>query len=209
MSYPSVFNIASAIVKREGGYVNDPHDPGGATKYGVTIGTMRSLGLDLDRDGDVDTRDVQLLTVDQATQIFIRHYFEKPKIAQLPECLHATVFDMQVNSGSNAVKILQRMCNLIPDTGNAISADGAIGPITIAKVTAAHKQMGDLIRDAYGIERRNYYFSLADRRPTSRKYARTRLGGKGGWIKRAEEFIDPKYHMTTAQFQARISKWGS
>ena len=44
----SVRQIAQQIVDREGGYVNDPDDPGGATNFGVTIHTMRRLGLDLD-----------------------------------------------------------------------------------------------------------------------------------------------------------------
>ena len=39
----SVSQIAQDIVAREGGFVNDPDDPGGATKYGVTLGTMRTL----------------------------------------------------------------------------------------------------------------------------------------------------------------------
>ena len=45
----SVRAIAEEIVAREGGYVNDPDDPGGATNFGVTIHTMRRLGLDLNR----------------------------------------------------------------------------------------------------------------------------------------------------------------
>ena len=47
----SVEAIADEILAREGGYVNDPDDPGGATNHGVTIHTMRRLGLDLDGDG--------------------------------------------------------------------------------------------------------------------------------------------------------------
>ena len=39
----SVESIAAEIVRREGGYVNDPDDPGGATNHGVTLGTMRQL----------------------------------------------------------------------------------------------------------------------------------------------------------------------
>ncbi len=42
----NVADIANEIVAREGGFVNDPVDPGGATNYGVTIGTLRALGLD-------------------------------------------------------------------------------------------------------------------------------------------------------------------
>ncbi|NNL17114.1 MAG: peptidoglycan-binding protein, partial [Boseongicola sp.] len=43
---PTIQSIADAILTREGGFVNDPSDPGGATKFGVTIHTMRRLGLD-------------------------------------------------------------------------------------------------------------------------------------------------------------------
>lgn len=49
----SIDEIADEIARREGGYVNDVDDPGGATKYGVTIHAMRRLGLDLNRDGRV------------------------------------------------------------------------------------------------------------------------------------------------------------
>lgn len=198
----SVREIAHEIVDREGGYVNDPDDPGGATKYGVTIHTMRRLGIDLDGDGDVDIQDVKLLTVDDAVDIFLKHYFERPNIHLLPEPLQATVFDMYVNAGGNAVKILQR---LLAQFGRRVAVDGALGPRTAAAVKAV---WSDYFVDAYGIARRNYYFALADRRAASRKYARTRAGGKGGWIKRAEEFISPKYHMTSAEFKARVARWG-
>jgi len=105
----SVAEIAAEIVRREGGYVNDPDDPGGATNHGVTIHTMRRLGLDLNHDGRVDAHDVRVLKQDQAIEIFIKHYFDDPNIGALPTMLHASVFDMYVNSGVNAVKILQRL----------------------------------------------------------------------------------------------------
>lgn len=195
---------AEEIVVREGGYVNDPDDPGGATNFGVTIHTMRRLGLDLDRDGSITSADVRRLTRDQAIQIFIEHYFHRPLIAELPSPLQATVFDMYVNAGGNAVKILQRM---LVEMGYAVVADGALGPKTLAAVRAAYRAQPDNIGDAYGIARRNYYLRLADRRVTSRKFARTQAGGKEGWIKRAEEFIAPEYHLTAAQFKARTAQW--
>ncbi|MEO0634307.1 MAG: holin-associated N-acetylmuramidase [Pseudomonadota bacterium] len=201
----TVREIAQEIVHREGGYVNDPDDPGGATNFGVTIHTMRRLGLDLDGDGDVDAHDVRQLSRAQAIDIFLKHYFRRPRIGDLPESLHATVFDMYVNAGGNAVKILQR---LLSQMGYPCSVDGALGPQTIAAAHKAQDAAPDHLSDAYGIARRNYYFRIADRRPASRKYARTRRGGKGGWIKRAEEFISPRFHMDQAAFNARVAGWG-
>ena len=200
----SVRQIAQEIVDREGGYVNDPDDPGGATKFGVTIHTMRRLRLDLDHDGDITPADVRMLTRTQAVDIFLEHYFNRPLIAELPPALQATVFDMYVNAGGNAVKILQR---LLVEMGYAVSVDGALGPQSLAAVRAAHHASPDEMVNAYGIARRNYYFRIADRRTASRKFARTRAGGKGGWIKRAEEFIAPKYHLTHEQFKARTQAW--
>jgi lysozyme family protein len=199
-----VWHIAQEIVAREGGYVNDPDDLGGATNFGVTIHTMRRLGLDLTGDGRVTASDVKALTRKQALDIFVAHYFEKPGIARLPVALQASVFDMYVNAGSNAVKILQR---LVSKMGFECKADGVIGSMTLAAVQRAHDAARLYIADAYAIERRNYYFRIADKRAASRKYARSRAGGKGGWIKRAEEFLSARYHMSTAEFQQRIAKW--
>lgn len=201
---PTVSDIAEAILAREGGYVNDPDDPGGATKWGVTVHTMRRLGLDLTGDGRVDARDVQRLPKDEAKRIFVAEYFERPGIAKLPDLLHATVFDMQVNAGNNAVKILQR---LLGKMGFGVTVDGRIGPNTVAASNRAARAAPDHIADAYGIERRNYYYTLADRRPASRKYARRRDGGKGGWILRAEEFISPPFHLSAAEHAARTRGW--
>ena len=201
----TVRQIAEDIVNREGGYVNDPDDPGGATNYGVTIHTMRRLGLDLDSDGTVTGADVRRLTRVQAVEIFVEHYFKRPLIGELPQSLQATVFDMFVNAGGNAVKILQR---LLVEMGYSVTVDGALGPQSLAAVRAAYRASPDHLVDAYGIARRNYYFRLADRRTSSRKFARTRAGGKGGWITRAEEFIAPQYHLTKEQFKRRTAQWG-
>lgn len=201
----TVRQIAEEIVAREGGYVNDPDDPGGATNFGVTIHTMRRLGLDLTGDGAITTADVRAMTRDRAVDIFITHYFERPRIAEAPAELQPSLFDMYVNAGGNAVKILQR---LLCDMGYSVSVDGVIGPQTLAATRAAAVPDPVALRDAYSVARRNYYFRLADGRSASRKYARTRAGGKGGWILRAERFLSPRYHLSDGQFQQRISAWG-
>lgn len=195
----TVDEITAEIVRREGGYVNDPDDPGGPTKYGVTIHTLRRLR------GSATIADVKALTVADAVEIYKIHYFARPKIDRLPQALQATVYDMQVNAGGNAIKILQR---LLREFGEQVTVDGALGPQSIGAAERVMKRAGEFLVDAYGVARRNYYFRIADRRPASRKYARTKAGGKGGWIKRAEEFMREKYRMTDVQFKQRVSAWG-
>jgi lysozyme family protein len=202
----TVQKIADEIIAREGGYVNDPDDPGGATKFGVTIGTLRQLGIDNDGDGRVSASDVRQLTRVQARDIYVEHYFSRTSIDELPPELQASVFDMYVNSGSNAVRILQR---LLVEMGQNIAVDGAIGPKTIEACHIAQSLAPEHLTDAYGIARRNYYYALADRRPKSRKYAMRRDGGKGGWITRAEEFISQRYHFSASEHTERVSAWGS
>lgn len=200
----TVSKIAADIVAREGGFLNDPDDPGGATNHGVTIGTLRRLGLDVTGDARIDVADVRRLTRAQAVEIYIEHYFRRPGLAALPDSLHASVFDMYVNAGNNAIKVLQR---LLTDMGYPCDPDGAVGPQTIRAAQTAADAAPSHLADAYGIARRNYYYALADSRPASRKFARRRDGGKGGWIARAEEFIAPRYHLTEAQHRARVAKW--
>ena len=80
----TVEQIAAQIVAREGGYVNDPDDPGGATNHGVTLATMRRLGLDLNRDGRIDAADVRGLSAARAAAIYVEHYFRRPGLDRLP-----------------------------------------------------------------------------------------------------------------------------
>lgn len=198
----SVRQLAEEIVDREGGFVNDPDDPGGATKYGVTLGTMRRLRRDVDGDGDVDVADVRGLTRGEAVEIFLRHYYQRPGIARLPVDVQPSLFDMYVNAGSNAVKVLQR---LLARRGFDCADDGVIGPQTVAAAMsyAATAPLGL----AYSLARRDYYYALADARPASRKYARRRDGGKGGWILRAESFLPPDHHLSEAQHRIRTAAW--
>ena len=201
----NVDEIAREIVAREGGFVNDPADPGGATKYGVTIGTMRALGFDVTGDGRVTVEDVKALTRADTVRIFRDKYFYGPRIDVLPKALQPSVFDMQVNAGANAVRILQR---LLAEFQEPVAVDGLIGEQTAEAAARAFEKAGTYLVDAYAITRRNYYFRLADRKPRLRKFARTRAGTKGGWIKRAEEFMAPRYRMTEAEFAERVKAWG-
>ena len=201
----TVQQIADDIVRREGGYADDPADPGGATNHGVTLATLARLGRDETGDGQVDRADVKALTAADAATIFIEQYYRKPGLAALPDGLQPSVFDMYVNAGSNAVKVLQR---LLTQMGFPCVEDGVVGPVTIRAAQLAWDAAPGYIADAYAIARRNYYYALADARPASRKFARRKDGGKGGWITRAESFMAAKYRLTEAQHRARVAAWG-
>jgi lysozyme family protein len=105
------------VVLREGGYVNDPKDPGGETKYGVSKKAYPNL-------------DIARLTVDEAIEIYKNDYWIPARVDSLSNELQGMYFDMVVNHGkSKAVKILQQACN--NKNKKDIQVDGKIGPNTI------------------------------------------------------------------------------
>jgi lysozyme family protein len=114
-------NRAIALVLRlEGGETNDPEDPGGRTKFGLTQRTYPDL--------DFDT-----LTEAQAIAIYRVAWWEKYGYGQLPANLAVLLFQLAVNMGpTQAHSLLQRA---LADAGLPVQTDGILGPVTI---TSAH-----------------------------------------------------------------------
>lgn len=108
------------VIGHEGGYVNDPKDPGGETKFGVS---KRAYPKE----------DIANLTLERAKEIYKEDYWDKCKADHLPNEIKYAHFDMGVNAGlRTAAKNLQRAAG--------VAVDGAIGPMTIQaamKVTIA------------------------------------------------------------------------
>ena len=116
------------VLKHEGGFVNHPKDPGGATNLGVTIGTAKRLGIDVDGDGDTDILDIKKLKPSDAAKVYRAEYWNKIKGDHLPSGVDYAVFDFAVNSGpGRAAEYLQAIAG--------VAQDGAIGPQTVAAVT--------------------------------------------------------------------------
>ena len=115
------------ILRHEGGFVDHPQDPGGATNRGVTIGTLKRLGIDKDGDGDSDIVDLRLITEADAVAVFKRFYADTVQADLLPPGLDYAMTDFAVNSGpSRAAQHLQRILG--------VEADGHIGPKTIEAI---------------------------------------------------------------------------
>lgn len=116
-------NFDQAVTKvlaHEGGFVDHPSDPGGATNYGITVAVARENGY----KGDM--RDLPL---DTAKAIYKARYWDKVRADELPEGVRFAMMDYAVNSGpAAAVKALQRVLG--------VSDDGVIGPATIAAANA-------------------------------------------------------------------------
>ncbi|MBZ6417118.1 MAG: glycoside hydrolase family 108 protein [Methylobacterium sp.] len=149
------------VLAHEGGWSDDPADPGGATKLGVTIGTL-SLWL-----GRPATKaEVKALTVATVAPIYRRNYWDTVQADALPPGLGYALFDFAVNSGKKRAVIgLQRALK--------VADDGRLGPLTLAAV-ATHKP-ADLI-DA-----------LCDGRLAFLRALSTWLRFGKGWARRVEE----------------------
>ena len=150
--------IIEQVLEHEGGYVNDPKDLGGETKYGITKRFYPDV-------------DIKNLTIEQATEIYKKDYWDKNKVESLPQNLWHIYFDMCVNMGKRtAVKVLQRAA---VNKGRDIEVDGGLGPMTIGALKGVEL---DRVR-AFRVK---YYVDLITARPEQEKFFL-------GWFRRATE----------------------
>ena len=150
--------IIEKVLEHEGGYVNDPKDLGGETKYGITKRFYPDV-------------DIKNLTIEQATEIYKKDYWDKNKVESLPQNLWHIYFDMCVNMGKRtAVKVLQRAA---VNKGRDIEVDGGLGPMTIGALKGVEL---DRVR-AYSVK---FYVDLITAKPEQEKFFL-------GWFRRATE----------------------
>ena len=119
------------IMEREGGFVNDPKDPGGATKYGISLRFLKTIDpvmADLDEDGDVDVDDIFALSPELARDFYRQWFYRPMRIDLYPAPLGAAMLDTGVNMGKRrASRILQQALN---QCGAALVVDGIVGTKT-------------------------------------------------------------------------------
>ena len=122
------------VLAHEGGYVDDPFDPGGATNKGITFRVYDAYRT---RNG-LPTRDVRAIAATEVAEIYRLQYWDAVKGDELPPGLDYLLFDGAVNSGpSQSIKWLQRALG-------SVAVDGQIGQATLAAVMA-HGHPAELI----------------------------------------------------------------
>lgn len=148
------------ILASEGGFVDDPADPGGATNLGVTLATLSSW-----RGHLCTIADVEALTPADVAPIYEARYYNASHANDCPAGVDLMVFDEAVNTGvGRAITSLQ--------TAAGVTPDGIVGPRTLAAVRGAEPEV---LINAIAADRDAHYRSL----PTFGRFGR-------GWLDRVE-----------------------
>lgn len=157
-------DLIPRVLKREGGYVNNPDDRGGATNYGITQSVYRKWKKN-------PGANVKNLTKTEAGQIYYKLYWEPSKAEQLPAEIRDVHFDAAVNHGvSRANKLLQGAAGAVQD--------GIIGNRTIA---AVNEMDARLLVCRYVAARYKLYTAIVQR-------DRSQAVFMAGWMNRMKEF---------------------
>ena len=161
----SNFETALAkVLEHEGGFVNHPRDPGGATNLGVTLRTWQEW-----RRRPVTVEQLKDLTPSDVAPMYRKKYWNIAGCDSLPAGLDYVVFDFAVNAGpGRALKTLQTAVGATPD--------GVLGPKTLAAITALGVEKSI---ERFTEERLKFYRSL----PTFDVFGR-------GWTRRSKESED-------------------
>jgi lysozyme family protein len=175
-------NFAAAIehVKKwEGGWVNDPNDPGGATNFGISLRMALAddeVNVDMDGDGDEDEVDMKLLTWEVAQEIYRKKYWKYGAVEN--EKIATKLLDMGVNMGpGRSHRICQQALNSCG--GWNIKVDGAWGPATERAVNSTDPK---LLLTMMTERHLDFYRNLVAEKPALKKFLK-------GWERRAQSIL--------------------
>ena len=171
----SVDQIIDEVLAAEGGYVNDPADPGGKTNWGITVAVARANGW---------TGRMKDLPKSVAREIYLRRYVTDPRFDQVVAVnasIGAELIDTGVNMGpAVAATFLQRWLNGFNDDGTGrrlygdLFVDGRLGDLTIGALKAflARRPVGGasaLLKGLNGVQATRY-LEITEAKATSRRF---------------------------------------
>lgn len=176
----SDFNLALPYtLKHEGGFVDHPTDPGGATNMGVSLRELLRLGddavaeFDVDGDGDLDIDDIRAMNPAAAELHYRANYWHRLYSDIENQDIATKLFDSGVNMGTRqAVKLLQRAINWY----TFCAVDGIFGPQTLNACNTHSDQA--LLLNMFVCNQAEFYFKLLEAKPERRVFIH-------GWLRRA------------------------
>ena len=183
MDSNNIFNLCMPIIfEHEGGFVDNIHDRGGTTKYGISLLLLRSLhdddhngwlDGDLNHDKVIDKLDVQSMTKEQAEVFYFRLFWNKWYNMIDSDLIVLHLFDHSVNAGpGNSAKIIQNLMKVIPD--------GILGPSTVKSINLLTGYFNEEdLANHLKLAREDYYRAIVDKDPSQHVFLQ-------GWINRVE-----------------------
>lgn len=168
----NIDQMLDKIVATEGGYTNNPNDPGGETIFGITVAVARAFGY---------TGEMRDMTREQAKAIYRQRYWLQPRfsdVAAVNATLAEEMFDTGVNMGTaTAGKFLQRALNVLNNQAKSfpdIATDGAIGEMTLAALKAFLTLRGadgvTVLLRMLNAQQSVRYIEIAEGRPASEEF---------------------------------------
>ncbi|HEY3526382.1 MAG TPA: glycosyl hydrolase 108 family protein [Nitrososphaeraceae archaeon] len=176
--YPISLNL---LLSQEGSYVCNEDDPGGATKYGVSLRYLRNQKLlngDIDDDGDIDENDIKLLTYADVEKLYRIEFWDKNNLSRVKSQRIANmIFCNCVNMGPvRAIKILQKSLNIVNNSN--LKEDGILGEETIDIINDTTESA---LLATYKDRCRLFYMLIAAKNKKLQQFLR-------GWIRRVNTY---------------------
>lgn len=172
------------VLKNEGKFNNDPHDPGHATNYGISLRFLLLAGIDLNKDNSIDIQDILSMNAFQAKQIYKKEWWDKYKYGLIEDQEIATkIFDLSVNMGAyQSHKLAQRAlneCRKIYPKVELLDVDGILGSGTRTAINMMNKmRKNDQLLMAIRKQARTFYINLTLSNHNLDKFLK-------GWLRRA------------------------
>ena len=173
----SYLDIINDIIEIEGGFVNNPYDRGGPTKYGITKKVYETF-----KNREVTIDEIINMNIKDAIFIYTKEYYLKPKIDLLEnEFLQSIILDMSINHGaSRAIKILQKTINNLEFT-NILIEDGILGKQSRKASNYCYTFMARYFTNEICNNRKQFYKNIVKEDPTQGIFLK-------GWLKRNNSF---------------------
>ena len=177
MSSDKRFQYAmKTVIKLEGGLSNDKNDPGGITKYGLSLRYLKSAHLCIDGDCKDDSNEIIHLTLTEADSVYYRQWYEKYGYNRIKnEDLLTDIMSFSINAGAcEAHKLVIRALNDITNDGipvDCILTQKAIDMVNLIEPVVFHS--------AFQQEEEDFYKQIVKRNPHLKVFLK-------GWLSRIQ-----------------------